>query len=189
MDHVLGFLTRLFTEPPSYYLSWPAAAMVVGTMIGMLLPRVAMHLAIIPRSGGGLFGVITAPFIHGGIAHLAANLPAFLVLGALVLHRGEVWFLGVALAIALGQGALTWLLGRKAAHAGMSGVIFGFFGYLVALAWLTRTSTDLLAAGIVLIFYGGMLAGIAPVRNGTSWDGHLYGIIAGIGTAWFQCRG
>ena len=31
----------------------------------------------------------------------------------------------IALAIALGQGLLLWLLGRKAAHVGMSGVVFG----------------------------------------------------------------
>jgi membrane associated rhomboid family serine protease len=188
MDDLLGFLARLFTEPPAYYLSWPAAAMVAGTIIGTLSPRAAAQLAIIPRSGGGLLGIITAPFVHGGFAHLVANLPAFLVLGALVLRRGETKFLGVALAIALGQGVLTWLLGRRAAHAGMSGVIFGFFGYLLALAWFTRTGTDLLVAGCVLIFYGGMLAGVAPVRNGTSWEGHLFGIIAGVGAAWFQYR-
>jgi membrane associated rhomboid family serine protease len=188
MDNVLGFLARLFTEPPSCYLSWPAAAMVVGAAFGILSPKAAEHLAIVPRSGGGLVGVITAPFIHGSFAHLFANLPAFLVLGALVLRRGQSQFLGVALAIGLGQGALTWLLGRRAAHAGMSGVIFGFFGYLVALAWFTRTSTDLLVAGVVLIIYGGMMAGIAPVRSGTSWEGHLFGIVAGVGTAWFQCR-
>jgi membrane associated rhomboid family serine protease len=189
MDDVMGFLGRLFTEAPSCYLSWPAAAMVVGTVIGMLSAQSAAQLAIVPRTGGGLLGIITAPFIHSGFAHLAANLPPFLVLGALVLRRGESRFLGVTLAIALGQGALLWLLGRKAAHVGMSGVIFGFLGYLIALAWLTRTSTDLLVAGCVLLFYGGMLAGIAPARNGTSWEGHLFGLAAGLGTAWFQYRG
>ena len=44
-------------------------------------------------------------------------------------------------------------------------------------------------AGGVLLFYGGMLAGLAPARNGTSWEGHLFGLIAGLGTAWFQFRG
>jgi len=70
----------------------------------------------------------------------------------------------------------------------MSGVIFGFFGYLIALAWITRTASDLLVAGGVLLFYGGMLAGLAPARNGTSWEGHLFGVIAGLGTAWLQYR-
>ncbi len=188
MEDVVGLLTRLFTEPPACYLSWPAAAMVVGTLVGMLSQGSAARLALVPRTGGGLLGIITAPFIHTGLSHLAANLPPFLVLGALVLRRGEQQFLGVALAIALGQSALLWIFGRRAAHVGMSGVIFGFLGYLLALAWFTRTTTDLLVAAAVLLFYGSMLAGVAPARNGTSWDGHLFGLIAGLGTAWFRYR-
>jgi membrane associated rhomboid family serine protease len=107
------------------------------------------------------------------------------VLGWLVLRRGHEQFLEVALIIALAQGVLLWLLGRKVAHVGMSGVIFGFFGYLILLAWFTRATPDLLAAGGVLLVYGGILAGVAPARNGTSWEGHLFGLIAGLGTAWF----
>jgi membrane associated rhomboid family serine protease len=189
MDDVPGFLARLFTQPLWDYLSWPAAAMIVGAMIGMISSRAAAQLAVVPRTAAGLVGVVTAPFIHANLAHLGANLPPFLVLGALVLRRGESQFLGVALTIALGQGLLLWLLGRKVAHVGMSGVIFGFFGYLLAIEWFTRATPDLLAAAGVLLFYGGMLVGVAPARSGTSWDGHLFGLIAGLGTAWFQYRG
>jgi len=189
MDDLLGLLARLFTQPPGYYLSWPAAAMIVGAIIGTISSRAAARLAIVPRTAGGLVGVITAPFIHANFAHLAANLPPFLVLGALVLRRGESRFLGVALTVALGQGMLLWLLGRKAAHAGMSGVVFGFLGYLLTLAWFTRATPDLLAAAGVLLFYGGMLAGVAPARDGVSWEGHAFGLIAGFGTAWLQYCG
>ena len=188
MEDFTGFLTRLFTEPPAFYLSWPAAAMVAGTLVGMISKGAAAQLALVPRTGGGLVGLVTAPFVHTGLSHLAANLPPFLVLGALVLRRGEPQFPAVALAIGLGQGVLLWLLGRQAAHVGMSGVVFGFLGYLLAVAWFTRTGTDLLVAAGVLLFYGGILAGLAPARDGTSWDGHLFGLLAGLGVAWFRYR-
>jgi membrane associated rhomboid family serine protease len=188
MDDVTGLIARLFTEPPSCYLSWPAAAMAAGTLVGMTSRGAAARLALVPRTGAGLVGLVTAPFVHTGLSHLAANLPPFLVLGALVLRRGEAQFPSVALAIALGQGALLWLLGRRAAHVGMSGVVFGFLGYLLAAAWFTRTGTDLLVAAGVLLFYGSMLAGVAPARDGTSWDGHLLGLIAGLGIAWLRYR-
>lgn len=189
MDEVIDFIARLFTQRPWYFLSWPAAAMIVGTIIGVASGKTAAKLGVVPRTGGGLIGLVTAPFIHANFAHLAANLPPFLVLGALMLRRGESQFLATALIIALGQGVLLWLFGRKAAHVGMSGVIFGFFGWLLAVAWFTRATSDLLVAGGVAIFYGGMLAGLAPARNGTSWEGHLFGLMAGLGTAWFQYRG
>ena len=188
MEDVIGTIERLFTQPPWCFLSWPAVGMIVGAVIGWLAPKTATRLAVVPRTAGGLVGLITAPFIHANPAHLAANLPPFLVLGALILRRGESDFLKVTLAIAFSQGALLWLLGRKAAHVGMSGVIFGFFGWLLAVAWFTRATPDLLAAAAVLLFYGGMIAGVAPVRKEVSWEGHLFGLLAGFATAWFQFR-
>jgi membrane associated rhomboid family serine protease len=128
MNNLPGFLVQVFTQAPFVYLSWPAVAMVVGTMVGMLSKSAAKQLAVVPRTAGGLVGIVTAPFVHANFAHLAANLPPFLVLGALVLRRGHAQFLEVALIIALAQGVLLWLFGRKVAHVGMSGVIFGFFG-------------------------------------------------------------
>ena len=186
MDDVINALVRLFTDAPYLYLSWPAVAMVAGTVVSVVSKTTAARLAIKPREVSGLVGVVTAPFVHANFAHLAANLPPFIVLGALTLRRGDQEFLEVALSIAALQGVLLWLCGRRAAHLGMSGVIFGFFGWLIGLAWFTRTIPDVLAAGAVLIFYGGMLAGVKPARDGSSWEGHLFGLIAGVAVAWVR---
>ena len=186
MSDPAGLAASAFTSQPACFLAWPAAAMVLGALMGTLLPRLAQSLAIVPRTAGGLAGIATAPFVHFGMAHLAANLPPFLVLGYLVLHRAPAAFVWTAAGIAAAQGLLLWLLGRRAAHAGMSGVVFGFFGYLLAVAWIARDPGDLAVGACVLLFYGGMLAGIAPARNGTSWEGHLFGLLAGAGAAWLQ---
>jgi membrane associated rhomboid family serine protease len=188
VEDLASHLARYFTQSPWFYLSWPAVAMGVGALIGMVSKQDAEQLAVVPRTARGLVGLVTAPFVHACFAHLAANLPPFLVLGVLVLNRVAGQFPFVALGIMLGSGLLLWAFGRKAAHVGMSGVIFGFFGWLLAVAWFTRATPDLLVAGGVLLFYGGMLAGLAPARNGTSWEGHLFGLIAGLGTAWVQFR-
>ena len=160
--------------------------MCAGTLLRALLGQGANRLAIVPRTSGGLVGIFTAPFVHGGVAHLAANLPPFIVLGALVLRHGQQTFLKTVLFIALGSGLLLWLLGRSAAHMGASGVIFGLFGYLVALAYFSRGMTDVLIAGAVVLVYGSMLAGIKPARNGTSFEGHFFGLLAGVATAWLE---
>lgn len=185
MDHALAWLARIFTDTPYVYLSWPSVGMILGWLVALCSAKATQSLAVVPRTGGGLVGLVTAPFVHANFAHLAANLPPFLVLGTLVLLRDESRFVETALIIAALQGVLLWLLGRKAAHVGMSGVIFGFLGYLLMLAFNTRATPDLLAAAGVLIFYGGMLAGVAPARGSTSWEGHLFGLLAGLATAWF----
>ncbi|MDD2765149.1 MAG: rhomboid family intramembrane serine protease [Opitutaceae bacterium] len=188
MDRMLPFLHRLYFETPWCYLSWPAMAMIAGTLMAVVARKPAAHLGVAPRQAAGLAGILTAPFVHANAAHLAANLPPFLVLGALVLRRNEAQFAEVAATIALAQGALLWLFGRNAAHVGMSGVIFGFLGYLLAVGWLAKTTPDLLVAGGVVLFYGGMLAGVKPARDGTSWEGHLFGLLAGLARAWLDTR-
>jgi membrane associated rhomboid family serine protease len=185
MDVLIGFLAELFTRAPYIYLSWPATAMVVGWGVLACSPTAGATLTITPRTLRGLVGIVTAPFLHVNWAHLAANLPPFIVLGWLVLARNEGQFLTTVLIITVAQGVLLWLFGRSAAHVGMSGVIFGFLGWLFGLAWFTHATADLLVAAGVLIFYGSMLAGVAPVRKGTSWEGHLFGLIAGFGLAWY----
>jgi membrane associated rhomboid family serine protease len=185
MADILGFLERLFLNAPYYWLSWPVVAMVAGTVLSAASAQSAARLAITPRTAGGLVGIVTAPFVHANFAHLAANVPPFIVLGALILRRSEAEFLRVALIVTVAQGVALWLFGRRAAHMGMSGVIFGFLGWLLGVAWFTRATPDLLIAAGVLAFYGGMLAGVAPARNGTSWEGHLFGLIAGVASAWY----
>jgi membrane associated rhomboid family serine protease len=160
--------------------------MVAGTIVAMVAGKSAARLGVGPRQASGLLGILTAPFVHANVAHLAANLPPFVILGALVLRRNEAQFIEVAVTIALAQGVLLWLFGRNASHVGMSGVIFGFLGYLLATAWFTKTTSDLLVAGGVLLFYGGMLAGVKPVRDGTSWEAHLFGLVAGLARAWLD---
>ncbi|HLP02361.1 MAG TPA: rhomboid family intramembrane serine protease [Opitutaceae bacterium] len=186
MHEVLTFLTRLYTQQPWIYLSWPAAAMVLGTFLVTVWPAAAQRLGIVPRTGSGTVGVVASPFLHANAAHLLANLPPFVGLGYLVLRRDEAHFPEIAGTIALATDLLVWLAARKAAHVGMSGVIFGFLGYLVAVAWFTRTTPDLLVGGGVLLFYGGMLAGVAPVRGSTSWESHLFGLLAGLARAWWD---
>ncbi len=162
--------------------------MCAGTLLRAVLGTRANRLAIVPRTPAGMVGVVTAPFLHGGLAHLVANLPPFLVLGALVIRHGEHTFLKVAILVALASGALVWLLARSAAHLGASGVVFGLFGYLVARAYFHPAIADVVIAVLVVLAYGSMLAGIKPARNGTSFEAHLFGLLAGVGVAWLDGR-
>jgi membrane associated rhomboid family serine protease len=134
----------------------------------------------VPRTLTGLVGIPLSPFLHGSFAHLSLNTLPLVTLGGFVALRGTRVFLAVSLWIILLSGAAIWLLGRSAYHIGASSVIFGYFGYLVARGWYERSITALLVALLTLGLYGGIVWGVLPTRSFISWEGHLFGLLAGV---------
>lgn len=117
---------------------------------------------ILPRTLTGLRGIPLSPFLHANLSHLLVNTLPFLVLGGLVCLQGRRAFLSVSLFITVTGGAAVWLFGRMAYHIGASGIIFGFFGYLVARGWYERSLGAILIALVTLFFYGGLVLGCCP---------------------------
>ena len=146
-------------------------------------------LGIRPRSLDGLRGILFAPFLHANFAHLAANTIPFVVLGWLVMLRSTSDFFVVAAVSAVTSGLGAWLLGGpRTVHVGISGVIFGFLGYLLARGIYERRLGSILLALIALLLYGGALWGVLPLRAGVSWQGHLFGFLGGWLVAYFATR-
>lgn len=156
------------------WLVWAADAVWPGT-IG--------H-GIVPRTTYGLSGIVMAPFIHANVQHLLANTIPFVLLGAVILLRGVRAFTTVTIVSALVAGAGTWIFGTPGTmHIGASGVVFGFFGYLLFRAMYDRRLSSFLVALIVAVLYGGsLLMSIVPA-SGISWSGHLFGFLGGITAA------
>lgn len=140
-----------------------------------------------PRSISGLDGIIWSPFLHGGFAHLIGNTIPFALLSGLVLTGGVRRYLGASTMIILIGGALVWVfaIGSNENHIGASGWVFGLFGFLIAAAWFEKRPVSVLVALVALFFYGStILFGFVP-RPGLSWEGHLFGFVAGVVTARF----
>ena len=141
--------------------------------------RTVPALALLPRRIEGLAGILTAPLVHASLAHLLANSVPLLVLGGMVAIRGAAYYLATTFAIVVLGGLGLWLIGRDAAHIGASGVIFGYFGFLVARGYYERRLGSIAVAVVVVAAYGGMIAGVLPRGDGVSWEGHLCGLLAG----------
>lgn len=143
-----------------------------------------------PRDFDHLAGIAFAPLLHADFAHLAANTFPFLFLGALVYWRGEREFWLVTCIIVLLGGLGTWLIGpARSVHVGLSGVIFGYLGYLLLLGWIERSPASIFRAFLVGFLYGGVLWGVLPLQSGISWQGHLFGLLAGgLAAYWFGRR-
>jgi membrane associated rhomboid family serine protease len=134
------------------------------------------QLGVQPRSLIGLRGVLLMPFLHGGVGHLLANTIPFLVLGALIMLGGVTSFFTVSAVIIVVSGLGVWLLGSAdSVHLGASGLVFGFFGFLVTRAYFERSPGSILLAVVAIIFYGGIIWGILPLQTGVSWLAHLFG--------------
>ena len=141
--------------------------------------RLVYALALVPRRIEGLPGILSAPLVHGSFAHLLANTVPLLILGGMVVARGVAYYFAATLAIVVLGGLGLWALGRDAAHIGASGLIFGYFGFLVGRGYYERRLRSIAVSVLVAVMYGGMLAGVVPRDDRVSWEAHLFGLLAG----------
>lgn len=137
-----------------------------------------------PRRIDGLEGVALAPLLHDSWAHIISNSIPFLVLGALVMTYGLRRWITATVFITLGAGSATWLLARSGNHIGASILVFGYFGFLLGMAWFERSLKSIGIAVVVALIYGGLIWGVFPSGSGVSWEGHLFGFIAGVAASW-----
>jgi len=164
------------------------AAMGVVMWVVEALDAAGAHLesnGIVPRSGGGLDGILWAPFLHGSWGHLAGNTVPFLVLGALIALSGLARVAAVTILVAVVGGLGVWLVApSNTVHIGASGIVFGYAGYLVARGIFSRSLLHLaVGAAVALVWGTTLLSGLVP-QDGISWQGHLFGGIAGVLAAW-----
>ena len=161
-----------------------ASALLVLLLMAVYASQAVFNVhawSVLPRDWHGLWGILTAPLLHGSLQHLAGNATALLILGTLA---GSVYPKATARALPLlwlGPGVAAWLLGDPgSAHLGASGVTHGLM-FLVFVLGLLRRDRAAIAAGMVaFLFYGGMLVTILPHEAGISWQSHLGGAIAGV---------
>ncbi len=156
-------------------------ALVWGVSVSVLiLPLGSLVPVLIPRTGHGLWGVLTMPFVHGSWAHLAVNTLPLASFAWLVLIRGPSYFVKVTVFIMLVGGLGVWVFARSAAHVGASGLVFGYFGFLVARGLYDRQLRSIAIAAGVAFVYGGMIWGVLPGLPQVSWEGHLSGLLGGV---------
>lgn len=139
------------------------------------------QFGIRPRSVSGIGGVLAAPFLHLGFGHLISNTIPFLILGGVVLIGGRKVFVVSSLFIVAVGGMALWTLGPAGTnHIGASLLIFGYLGFLLARGIFEKSVFWIVVSIVTLVFYGGMLAGVLPGQPGISWQGHLFGFVAGV---------
>ena len=135
---------------------------------------------ILPRTLKGLKGIPLSPFLHASLIHIMMNTIPLAVLGGFVILNSRQIFFEITIIIILVSGTALWLFGRSSYHVGASGLIFGYFGYLVLRAWYDRSLKSFIIAFVTVFLYGGIIWGLLPTFSRISWEGHLFGLLAGI---------
>lgn len=144
---------------------------------------------ILTRDVDGLPGILSAPFLHFGFEHLINNSLPFFVLGFFILLGGVYRWVVSSLVSIVTSGLAAWALTPSNTMVlGASGLIFGWFSYLVVRGFLTRNIRQIVIGVLVLIVYGGMVGGIFPTTAGISWQAHLGGALGGVLAALFLHR-
>jgi membrane associated rhomboid family serine protease len=152
--------------------------------------RLDFNYGILPRNLGRLPEIFTSPFLHFSWDHIEGNSGPLFVFGFLAAYRGVTKFLGVTALVAVTSGLAVWLFqGNNELTVGASGLIFGYFGYVLSRGLIDRNLIDALAAVVMALSYAYILTVAIPGTPGVSWIGHLGGLIGGIAAGWiFRTR-
>jgi membrane associated rhomboid family serine protease len=177
-DHMRVFFRRVMA-----LIGFVAALWIIQTVNWATGYGLNAAFGLIPRQFGGLDGVVGMPFLHGSFAHLTANTPPLLVLGALLAATATRALLAMNIVVVGLGGALVWLLGSSAIHIGASGLVFGWFGFLITRGLVDRSPVTLGVSVLVGLLYGSILWGVLPGQPGVSWESHLFGALAGAAAA------
>lgn len=145
---------------------------------------VSFHrLGVYPRTLHGLPGILLTPFIHSGFKHLLANSIPLLVMGTGIIYFYRGLSYRVFLIIWIASGVCLWIGGRPSYHIGASGLVYGMAAFLF-FSGAIRRDPRLAAISLIIVFlYGGMVWGVFPIWPTISWEGHLFGGVAGLACA------
>ncbi len=146
--------------------------------------RRLLLLGIQPRHLAGLPGIIFSPFLHLNVNHLFFNCIPLIVLSNFILINGLYYYLTVTVIITLLTGIGVWCFAKPGLHVGASGVITGYWGFLVLNLYQTGTLTTIILGLLSVYYFAGIFFGIFPGKKGVSWESHFFGLLAGLATSY-----
>jgi membrane associated rhomboid family serine protease len=147
--------------------------------------RLDSEFGILPEHLSKLPDIFTAPFLHFSWQHIEGNSIPLFVLGVLAAYRSITRFLLASVVIALVSGLAVWLFqSSNELTVGASGLIFGYFGYVLVRGFFDRNVFDIGVGLVAGVLYWTILEVAIPGTPGVSWIGHVGGLVGGVLAAW-----
>jgi membrane associated rhomboid family serine protease len=150
----------------------------VGSYLRLVLP--------IKDLPSGWWALFSTTLVHGSIPHLVFNLAAFLALGQIVeLTVGKIRF-GILLLLLAWMASFSQLFIERAPGIGLSGVVYGVFGFMLGAApvnrfylWFVRKNAAMLIGWAVLCVVFTQFK-IMNVANAAHFGGLIFGALCGL---------
>lgn len=150
-------------------------------LVDLALGHSLDQFGLVPRQTEHLYGIVSMHFLHGGFGHLISNSLPLLVLGFLVSANHKA--IQVTVSIMLLTGISVWIAARHGNHVGASGLVMGYFGYLLSSAFFQRSLKSFILLAMTVVFYGGLVFTLLDFRGWISFEGHIFGFVSGIVSA------
>jgi membrane associated rhomboid family serine protease len=136
-----------------------------------------------PRDVGSLPYILTAPFLHFSWTHIEGNSGPLFIFGFLAAYRGIGKFAAVTVIVVLTSGFAAWFFESAGVGAGASGVVFGYFGYIMVRGLFDRHAVDVLIGAVMALCFAYQFAVLLP-HQGIGWQAHVGGLVGGIVGGW-----
>ena len=146
--------------------------------------QLTFDYGIRPRDVGSLPDILTAPFLHFSWAHIEGNSGPLFIFGFLAAYRGVTKFLGVTVLVILASGFAGWLFENPGSvGAGASGIVFGYFGYIMVRGFFDRHAIDMLLGAVMALCFAYQFTVLLP-QAGIGWQAHIGGLAGGVAAGW-----
>lgn len=147
--------------------------------------RLDPGFGILPHHLSHLGDIFTAPFLHASWQHIEGNSVPLFVLGFLAAYRGIAKFLAVTLIVIVSSGLAVWLFqSGNTLTVGASGLVFGYFGYVLVRGLFDRNWVDIAVGVAAGAMYYYILSVAIPGTPGISWMDHIGGLAGGVLAGW-----
>ena len=146
--------------------------------------QLTTEYGIIPHDVGRLPEIFTAPFLHFSWAHIEGNSGPLFIFGFLAAYRGVRKFLGVTVFVVITSGLAAWIFeSPNSLGAGASGVVFGYFGYIIVRGIFDRHLIDLMLGMVMALCFAYQFTVLVP-QAGIGWQAHIGGLVGGVAAGW-----
>jgi membrane associated rhomboid family serine protease len=146
--------------------------------------QLTFDYGIVPHDVGRLPDIFTAPFLHFSWTHIEGNSGPLFIFGFLAAYRGVTKFLGVTLLVVITSGLGAWIFeSPHSVGAGASGVVFGYFGYIIVRGIFDRHLIDLMLGLVMALCFAYQFSVLLPAQ-GIGWQAHIGGAAGGVAAGW-----